>query len=174
MVDAHTTHHIAWKTTLFVVSISAMLLSLIVSASVLVSKVTTPAGLPAPSLSAQGILVATNASRAHEGLMPLALDSRLTAAAQDKLADMIRRHYFGHKTPDGKYIFSTLVQFKCAYHIAGENLASGLADESALERSWMGSAPHRANILNARYTLAGIAVSQDPLMAVVLFADTCG
>jgi uncharacterized protein YkwD len=42
-----------------------------------------------------------------------------------------------------------------------------------MEKSWMRSAQHRENILNPKYRLAGIAVSQDPLMAVVLFADTC-
>ena len=38
----------------------------------------------------------------------------------------------------------------------------------------MRSAQHRENILNKQYRLTGIAVSQDPPTAVVLFADTCG
>lgn len=129
---------------------------------------------PAPVLSAKLLLAATNASRVHEGLLPLVADARLTAAAAEKLADMQRRRYFGHQTPDGKYIWETLRRATCAYHLAGENLGQGLSDEGELERSWMRSAPHRANILNAGYTLIGVAVSERPSMAVVLFADTCG
>jgi uncharacterized protein YkwD len=129
---------------------------------------------PVPVLRAQEVLVAINGSRAHEGLTPLVLDARLTAAARDKLADMLRRHYFDHKTPDGKYIWDLMVHDKCDYGLAAENLARGFSDEVEMERSWMRSAQHRENILNKRYRLTGIAVSQDPPTAVVLFADTCG
>ena len=126
-----------------------------------------------PVLSAREVLTAINANRAHERLMPLAIDARLTAAAREKLADMLRRHYFDHQNPEGKYIWDTLAR-KCAYRMTAENLARGFSDEDAMEKSWMRSAPHRENILNPKYRLTGIAVSQDPLMAVVLFADTCG
>jgi uncharacterized protein YkwD len=126
-----------------------------------------------PVLSAREVLAAINGNRAHEHLMPLAIDARLTAAAQEKLADMLRRHYFDHQNPEGKYIWDTLAR-KCAYRMTAENLARGFSDEDAMEKSWMRSAPHRENILNPKYRLTGIAVSQDPLMAVVLFADTCG
>ena len=60
------------------------------------------------------------------------------------------------------------------YRLTAENLARGMADADAMEKSWMSSPPHRENILNPRYRLTGIAVSQNPLTAVVLFADTCG
>jgi uncharacterized protein YkwD len=129
---------------------------------------------PVPLLTADDVLVVTNASRAHAGVSPLALDPRLTAAASHRLADMLQRHYFSHKTPEGTYVWDTLAEKHCAYRIAAENLARGFTNAGAMENLWMRSLPHRANILNARHTLIGIAVSQDPPMAVVLFADRCG
>ena len=86
---------------------------------------------------------------------------------------MLRRRYFDHKNPEGKYIWDMLMR-RCAFRLTAENLARGMADADAMEKSWMSSPPHRENILNPRYRLTGIAVSQNPLTAVVLFADTCG
>jgi uncharacterized protein YkwD len=126
-----------------------------------------------PVLKATEILAAINASRTHEHLSPLAIDARLTAVAQEKLDDMLRRRYFDHKNPEGKYIWDALMR-RCPFRITAENLARGMADAGAMEKSWMSSAPHRENILNPKYRLTGIAVSQNPLTAVVLFADTCG
>jgi uncharacterized protein YkwD len=133
-----------------------------------------PVGTPAPPMSAHDVLVAMNGSRVHDGLAPLVMDARLNAAARDKMADMLRRHYFDHKSPDGKSIWDTIPPDKCAYGMAGENLARGFSDPAAMETSWMHSASHRENILNRDHKLTGIAVSQSPPMAVVLFADTCG
>lgn len=128
---------------------------------------------PVPVLNAQEILAAINASRVDQRLPPLVIDARLTAIAQEKLDDMLRRRYFDHKNPEGKYIWDTLMR-KCAYRMTAENLARGMSDAGAMEQSWMSSAPHRENVLNPKYRLTGIAVSQNPLTAVVLFADTCG
>lgn len=129
---------------------------------------------PGPFLRAPEVLAAINGSRVHQGLTPLVLDARLTAAAHDKLADMLHRRYFDHKNPDGKYVWGTMARERCAYVAAAENLARGYADEDAMEESWMRSPPHRMHILSARYRVTGIAVWQDPPTAVVLFADTCG
>jgi len=127
---------------------------------------------PVPILNAQAILVAINASRTEERLAPLVVDARLSVAAQDKLDDMLRRRYFDHKNPEGKYVWDTLMT-RCAFRMTAENLARGIADAGAMENSWMNSPPHRENILNAQYRLTGIAVAQNPLTAVVLFADRC-
>ena len=118
-------------------------------------------------------MAAINASRADEHLMPLAVDPRLNGAAEEKLDDMLRRGYFDHKNPEGKYVWDTLSR-RCAFHMSAENLARGISDAGAMEKSWMSSPPHRENILNPVYQLTGIAVSQNPPTAVVLFADTCG
>ena len=126
-----------------------------------------------PVLKATDILAAINASRKDQRLPPLILDARVTAVAQEKLDDMLRRRYFDHQDPDGKYIWETLKR-RCAYRLTAENLAEGMADAREMEKLWMGSPPHRKNILNPGYRLTGIAVSQNPLTAVVLFVDACG
>jgi uncharacterized protein YkwD len=124
-------------------------------------------------LKATDILAAINTSRKQERLPLLVIDARLTAVAQEKLDDMLRRRYFDHQDPEGKYIWEKLKR-RCAYRLTAENLAEGMADARALEKEWMSSPPHRKNILNPGYRLTGIAVSQNPLTAVVLFADACG
>ena len=43
-----------------------------------------------------------------------------------------------------------------------------------MEKSWLSSPQHRDNLLNPNFRLSGVAVAQNPLTAVVLFADTCG
>src|SRR4030095_4884248 len=62
----------------------------------------------------------------------------------------------------------------CAFRRTAENLARGIADAGAMEKSWLSSPEHRDNLLNPNYRLTGVAVAQNPLTAVVLFADTCG
>jgi uncharacterized protein YkwD len=128
---------------------------------------------PAPVLKAKEILAAINASRANERLTPLAMDERVTAAAQEKLDDMLRRHYFDHQNPEGKYIWDSLRR-RCAFRRTAENLARGIADAGAMEKTWLSSPQHRDNLLNPNFRLTGIAVAQNPLTAVVLFADACG
>lgn len=43
---------------------------------------------------------------------------------------------------------------------AGENVARGYSGVAAVTAAWMGSAGHRANILNARYKSIFIGVAQ--------------
>ena len=75
--------------------------------------------------------------------------------------------YFGHVGPGGDtpagrmrsvgYIYSSHVGYEVA-----ENLAWGtlwLATPRSIVGSWMGSPPHRANILNPRLRDTGIGVS---------------
>ena len=47
------------------------------------------------------------------------------------------------------------------YSWLGENIASFFPDAQSLVNAWMASAPHRANILNAQFTMAGIGVASD-------------
>ena len=51
--------------------------------------------------------------------------------------------------------------FKNGYRFkyAGENLAVNFSDSAEVERAWMNSPGHRANILNGKFTEVGIAIS---------------
>jgi uncharacterized protein YkwD len=132
----------------------------------------------ATSMSSGGLLSSTNTARAQSGVASLKLNSKLIAAAQAKAEDMAARNYWSHNTPEGNppWIFVTNQGY--SYQKLGENLATGFSSEQATVDGWMGSAPHRANMLdsafnevgfgwanNANYTSAG----GGPMTIVVAF-----
>jgi uncharacterized protein YkwD len=109
----------------------------------------------------------TNHSRAEARLAPLAVNGALMAAARAKLADMRRRGYFDHRTPDGRQPWWFMQAAGYRIRAAGENLAKGYRTETDLQRGWMKSKPHRRNILNRDFTEIGVAA--DAGLAVVMF-----
>ena len=109
-------------------------------------------------LTAQEILDLVNRDRSSHGLATLTLNPTLNLAASEKASDMLTENYFAHTSPSG---ISPWHWFKTAgynYSFAGENLAEGYADASVLEKSWMASPSHRANILSPNYSEVGLAV----------------
>ncbi len=50
------------------------------------------------------------------------------------------------------------VMRRCNLRTAGENIAAGHPTGRAVVRGWMDSEGHRANILNRRYRLLGMAM----------------
>ncbi len=101
-----------------------------------------------------------NDDRADNQINTLTLNQILVKAAQLKAADMAAEQYFAHTNPYNSektpwYWFS---QAGYAFKYAGENLAIDFNDSSAVNRAWMDSPGHRANILNANFTEVGIAV----------------
>jgi uncharacterized protein YkwD len=101
------------------------------------------------------VLRLTNAERAKAGCAALHLDARLTAAAQDHSEDMANRSYFSHTTPEGK---SPWDRAKAAGYAdpSAENIAMGYPTPAAVVAGWMGSAGHRANILNCASHAVGV------------------
>lgn len=115
-------------------------------------------------------LCLVNRERAGHGESPLAPNAHLATAAQSHTEDMAFGDYFDHVGPRGDtplsrmrssgYIYSS----QLGYEI-GENIAWGtlwLGTPRAIVASWMGSAEHRANILDAHYRDTGIGVSAHP------------
>lgn len=119
-------------------------------------------------LDAGRIAELTNQSRREEGLAPLRVDGRLTAAARAKLFDMLKRDYFAHRSPDGRQPWTFMQAAGYRFLVAAENLAKGYESETELQRAWMRSKGHRANILNPRFTEMGVADAQG--IVVVMFA----
>jgi uncharacterized protein YkwD len=109
----------------------------------------------------------TNRSRADARLAPLAVSPRLTAAAEAKLDDMLARRYFEHRTPDGRQPWWFIREAGYRIHHAAENLAKGYFTETDLQRDWMRSRGHRANILGKNFTEIGVASRHD--LVVVMF-----
>ena len=118
------------------------------------------APLPAPSAT----LCLISRERRSHGLVPLSGNARLGRAAGRYAADMVRRGYFSHVSPEGLTFVDRLRDAgylgRCAWS-AGETLAWGSGAESSPRsrvQAWMHSPPHRAVLLGRSYREAGIAV----------------
>lgn len=101
-----------------------------------------------------------NQDRASNGLAVLTEDPALAAAAQAKADDMATRGYFAHTSPDGKTLRTWLDAKGYSFTYAGENLAVDFTESSDVERAWMNSPTHRANLLKAEYTHVGFGVAR--------------
>lgn len=104
------------------------------------------------------ILELVNKDRAEQGLSPLKANAALNLAAIAKANDMLDQNYFAHVSPAGVQPWHWMKNLGYNYTHAGENLAEGFEKAKDLEKSWMESVSHRANILSPLYSEAGIAV----------------
>lgn len=100
-----------------------------------------------------------NEDRADLGLKQLALNDKLVSAASLKANDMAEKSYFAHISPEGKTPWYWIEKAGYTYIYAGENLAVNFDDSEDVEKAWMNSPTHKANILNNRYTEIGISTA---------------
>ncbi|MFA5830411.1 MAG: CAP domain-containing protein [Candidatus Paceibacterota bacterium] len=101
----------------------------------------------------------TNTDRAGNKLAMLTVSPNLERVAQMKANDMAEKGYFAHTSPEGKTPWYWFRQAGYNYSYAGENLAVYFSDSAELEKAWMNSPSHRANILNSNFTEVGIAMA---------------
>jgi uncharacterized protein YkwD len=109
-------------------------------------------------ITAENVLVLMNEYRADEGLPPLTLEKRLTAAADDRMRHMEEEAYWSHTSPDGISPFTWVKVRAYQFHKVGENLANGFETARVLLESWMESPGHRANIMSADFEDVGISI----------------
>ena len=123
---------------------------------------------PGESQAAATLLGFINRERRANGEEPLAVDTCLNQAAVDHVEDMAERNYFDHDSPDGVSPWDRMHSYGCAFSFAGENIARA-GDAAQAARALFASAPHRANILNGKFTRVGIAVmySNDGRLLIV-------
>jgi uncharacterized protein YkwD len=105
-----------------------------------------------------------NEERAKAGLRSVRFNGRLRQAALSHSQDMVRRGYFEHTSPSGKTFVDRITAAgytrRARRWLLGENLVWGRDSEStpqAMVDDWMGSPPHRANLLRARFREIGVA-----------------
>lgn len=135
-------------------------------------QVTPPAPKPQPAVQGDyaseteaHILVLMNAERAKAGLGMLQQDTQLATIARLHSADMLNRDFFDHTNPDdcssscrannADYDWSSIGEN--IYMTDGYDLSTTEEAEMVVD-GWMHSAGHRANILGAKYTNAGVGV----------------
>jgi uncharacterized protein YkwD len=103
------------------------------------------------------LLLLANDARARVGVPPLQVDAGLAEAAREHVAILVHKQQLSHQF-DGEPPLLQRVS-KSTLHLdkAGENVAYDIGVEQAHE-GLMHSPPHRANLLNASYNVAGFAV----------------
>lgn len=113
-------------------------------------------GMPTANYStqAQEVLAQCNAQRQANGIAALSLDPELTKAANIRAQEIAT--LFSHTRPDGRKCFTVLDQIGYSYWSAGENIAAGYGNSSAVMNGWMNSPGHRSNILNAGFKRLGV------------------
>ncbi len=117
----------------------------------------------------------TNKTRVDNGLQPLLYNNQLATAADLKGDDMVSRKYFSHFAPDGTSPWHWIKLAGYSFLFAGENLAINFRSSTEVEKAWMASPKHRANILDPRYedigiaTVPGISNDKQVLFVVQLF-----
>lgn len=109
-----------------------------------------------PDLEAK-MLQLVNNERRKIGLDTLKADTALQKVALAHSADMFKRGYFAHYTPEGKDPFDRMRDAHIRFYLAGENLA--LAQTlSIAHQGLMNSPGHRANILRQGFGRVGIGI----------------
>jgi hypothetical protein len=107
-----------------------------------------------------GVLTAlTNEDRTNNNLLPLKENELLKKAAEAKAQDMATKGYFAHTSPEGITPWYWLTQAGYRYVYAGENLAVNFFESKDVERAWMNSPTHKANIVRSDFTEIGIGVA---------------
>ena len=126
-----------------------------------------PARAPAPTAKPTGdqatklrVVELVNAERAKAGCGAVHTDTRLDNASQGHSADMARRNYFSHTTPEG---VDPWERARAAGYTTptGENIAMGQRTAEQVMDSWMNSSGHRANILNCDSHAIGMGLARN-------------
>jgi len=109
----------------------------------------------------QQVLALINQNRRRYGCDGLSLDRRLIDAANEHAADMARRDYFAHESPNGDGPGDRVSEAGYDWRRYGENIARGVDSAYEVVDGWMHSPEHRHNILDCRLDQMGIGLAID-------------
>jgi uncharacterized protein YkwD len=123
-----------------------------------------PAPAPTPTAAPTGylptaswqLLAEVNKYRRAHGLRPLAVDSKLAAAARTWAERMAASGTLAHNDP----LFSPASHKRLAMSRLGENVGFNFS-VAAQHKAFLNSPHHRANVVLASYRVAGFAVVRD-------------
>ncbi|GIF14066.1 CAP domain-containing protein [Actinoplanes teichomyceticus] len=109
----------------------------------------------------QQILALVNRQRERSGCRPVTLDRRLIEAANRHAADMARREYFEHTSPNGDRAGERVSEAGYHWRWYGENIARGQESPWEAMDGWMNSPQHRENIVDCRLDEMGVGLALD-------------
>ncbi|HTD96576.1 MAG TPA: CAP domain-containing protein [Edaphobacter sp.] len=116
---------------------------------------------PGPSPDEQYLLQKANEHRAEQNLPPLRWDPSLARAAHDHVVLILQTAGAAqHQYPGEPDLKARTVLAGARFSTISENVAGNAGSAKEIERSWMNSDVHRANILDPRLDTVGIAVVQ--------------
>jgi uncharacterized protein YkwD len=118
----------------------------------------TPNGSPAE----QTLLQLANQSRAQHSLPPLRWDSALALAARNHLRWVLRNPgELRHQYPGEPDLVARGASARARFSTISENIAAHGQTPADLHNIWMNSPVHRANLLDPRLNVVGIAVVEN-------------
>lgn len=93
---------------------------------------------------------------------PLRWDPLLQSAAQAHSADMARRNYFQHRSPEGLHVTQRVSASRYKWRSVGENLAGGDRSIAEALQSWLDSPQHCESLMNGKFADVAVACSAQP------------
>ena len=121
---------------------------------------------PRPDLETK-MLELINKERTKHGLAALKADPEMQVVARAHAADMFRRGYFSHYTPEKQDPFDRMKARKVKFVAAGENLSLARTLVMAHE-GLMHSPGHRANILSPSFGRVGIGILDGGIYGIMV------
>lgn len=110
-----------------------------------------------PDSQEQAIFNLTNQDRQEQGLPELHWNEALARAAQGHAQRMAEQWDLSHQYPGEAELMTRAANAGAHFAAIAENIATGPNPE-AIEKEWMHSTPHRANILDPKMNALGVAV----------------
>jgi uncharacterized protein YkwD len=107
------------------------------------------------------VLALVNENRRRGGCDGLTLDRRLIVAANRHAADMARRGYFAHRSPNGQGAGDRVEDAGYDWSRYSENIARGQDSPAEVVNGWMNSPGHRENIMDCRLHQMGVGLAFD-------------
>lgn len=108
-----------------------------------------------------------NRERAAQNLQTLTFDPELTKIARPHSADMFRRGYFAHTSPEGENVSDRAVENNYNFLVIGENLAYAPSVE-LVHKGLMNSEGHRRNILSPDFGKIGIGIMDGGVYGIMV------
>jgi uncharacterized protein YkwD len=102
------------------------------------------------------MLKLVNMEREEKNLDDLSWCQALSKSSAAHSADMARRKYFAHASPEGEEVQDRVKVEGYSYSTVGENIAVGQRNVAEVMKAWMNSPGHRANILLPAYSHFGL------------------
>jgi uncharacterized protein YkwD len=93
---------------------------------------------------------------------PLTRSPLLDQAARAHAEDMARKSFLAHTGSDGSNPGERAARAGYDWHTIAENVASGQTSADDIAATWLDSAGHCANLMDAKYSETGIGYALNP------------